>query len=110
VVQVLNAEEQRQEFVRMILQGDLDLHDVWLEYFAMSGSASEEEVALYTVGMVMLPEAQRDLLALAAQESAQSVGIAFHTRFDPFLRRLEDHGGDRGQDHDDRGEGDSYRR
>jgi hypothetical protein len=110
VVPVLNDEEQRQEFVRMILQEDLDLHDVWLEYFAMSGSASEEEVALYTVGMVMLPEAQRDLLALAAQESAQSIGIAFHTRFEPFLRRLEDHGGDRSQDHENRGEQDGNRR
>ncbi|MHA7279881.1 hypothetical protein ACX80H_09030 [Arthrobacter sp. MDT2-2] len=107
---MLNAEEQRQEFVRMLLQEDLDLHDVWLEYSAMSGSASEEEVALCTVGMMMLPEAQRDLLALAAQESAQSIGIAFHTRFEPFLRRLEDHGGDQGQDHDNHGEADDYRR
>jgi hypothetical protein len=95
-----NAEEQRQEFVRMILQEDLDLHDVWLEYFAMSGSASEEEVVLYTVGMVMLSQPQRDLLALAAQESAQSVGIAFHTRIAPFLRQLEDHGGDRDRNQD----------
>jgi hypothetical protein len=110
VVQVLGAEEQRQDFVRMILQEDLDLHDVWLEYFAMSGSASEEEVALYTVGVVMLPQVQRDLLALAAQESASSVGVAFHLRIQPFLRQLEDHGGDRGQDRDNRGEEDDHRR
>jgi hypothetical protein len=110
VVQVLNAEEQRQEFVRVVLQEDLDLHDVWLEYFAMSGSASEEDVALYAVEMVMLPEAQRDLLALAAQESARSVGVAFHLRLEPFLRQLEDHGGDRGQNHDNRGEEDDHRR
>jgi hypothetical protein len=110
VVQVLNAEGQRDEFVRMILQEDLDLHDVWLEYFAMSGSASEEEVALYTVGVVMLPEAQRDLLSLAAQESARRVGVAFHTRLQPFLRQLEDHGGDRSQNHENRGEEDGDRR
>jgi hypothetical protein len=103
----LDAEEQQREFVRMILQEDLDLHDVWLEYFAMSGSATEEEVALYAVQMVMLPQAQRDLLALAAQESAQSIGIAFHTKIAPFLRQLEDHGGNRAhdqdRDHDDGG-------
>jgi hypothetical protein len=110
VVQVLNAEEQRQEFVRVILQEDLDLHDVWLEYFAMSGSASEEDVALYAVEMVMLSEAQRDLLALAAQESARSVGVAFHLRLEPFLRQLEDHGGDRGQTHDNRDEEDGHPR
>jgi hypothetical protein len=103
---MLDAEEQRQEFVRLILQEDLDLHDVWLEYFAMSGSASEEEVALYTVGMVGLPEAQRDLLALASQESAQGIGIAFHTKLDPFLQLLENHGGD----HDNGGDGNGQRR
>jgi hypothetical protein len=110
VVQVLNAEEQRQEFGRMILQEDLDLHDVWLEYFAMSGSASEEDVAFYTVGMVMLPQAQRDLLAVAAQESAQHVGVAFHIRLEPFLSQLQAHGCDLGQDHDNRGEGGNRQR
>ncbi|MFJ6002303.1 hypothetical protein [Arthrobacter sp. NPDC092385] len=110
MVQVLNAEEQRREFVRMILQEDLDLQDVWLEYFAMSGSASEEDVALYAVEMVMLSEAQRDLLALAAQESAQNIGVAFHLRLEPFLRQLEDHGGDRNQNHDDCGGDDGHRR
>jgi hypothetical protein len=107
---VLNAEEQQREFVRMILQEDLDLHDVWLEYFAMSGSASEDEVALYTVGIVMLSEAQRGLLALAAQEAARGVGVAFHLRLEPFLRQLEDHGGDRGQNHENHGEEDGDRR
>jgi hypothetical protein len=110
VVQVLNAEEQRDEFVRMILQEDLDLHDVWLEYFAMSGSASEEDVALYAVGMAMLPEAQRDLLSLAAYESARSAGIAFHLRLEPFLRQLEDHNADYGQNQENRGEEDGGHR
>jgi hypothetical protein len=107
----MDAEEQRHAFVQMILQEDLDLHDVWLEYFAMTGSASEEEVALYAVEMLMLPEAQRDLLALAARESAQSIDIAFHTRLEPFLRQLEDHGGDRDRNQDRKpGEEDGSRR
>lgn len=88
----MNAEEQRSQFVRTVLHEDLDLHDVWLEYFAMTGTASEEEVAHYAVEMVMLPESQRDLLTLAADESAHSAGIAFHRRFGGLLCHLEDHG------------------
>jgi hypothetical protein len=98
----VDADEQRGQFVRTILHEDLDLHDVWLEYFAMTGTASEEEVALYAVEMVMLSQAQRDLLALAADESAHRAGIAFHHKFNGLLRHLEDHGGNHRGDDDER--------
>lgn len=98
VLEVVNAEEQQRQFVRMILQEDLDLHDVWLEYFATSGSASEEEVMFYTVEMVMLPEVERDLLSLAAHTCAQGLDASSQKRFDDLRRELEDHGANRDQE------------
>lgn len=64
----MNADEQRLQLARIVLEEKLELWDVWLRYFALAGRASEEEFALYAVGETQLPPLQRDLIAMALRE------------------------------------------
>ncbi|RJT96620.1 hypothetical protein D6T65_15940 [Arthrobacter frigidicola] len=87
----MDAEEQRRQFGQTLLREDLDLHDVGRAYFAMTGSASEEEVALYALEMLMLPQNQRDLLTLAIGSVLQSQ--ARRAGFEDFTQQPDDHCG-----------------
>ncbi|WP_159618774.1 hypothetical protein [Arthrobacter zhaoguopingii] len=97
----MDAEEQRRQFVQTLLREDLNLHDVGQAYFAMTGSASEEEVALYTLEMLMLPQNQRDLLTLAIRSLLQ--GQARRAGFENFTQQPDDHCGAPRSKHDDEG-------
>jgi len=67
MVLVMNAEEQRVDLVRVVLQEGLDLRRVWAEYAALSGSVAEKDLMAYALGGLMLPRRERDLITLAVQ-------------------------------------------
>jgi hypothetical protein len=60
--------EQRGRLSDALHAADIDIAELWLRYFSMSGSAGEYEVHAYVQGLISLPATQRDLLAMAANE------------------------------------------
>ncbi|MEZ2391731.1 hypothetical protein AB6813_19700 [bacterium RCC_150] len=59
---------QRRQLRAALKASDISPGELWLNYFSMGGSVGEYEVEAYLQGLVSLPEAQRDLLAMAANE------------------------------------------
>jgi hypothetical protein len=53
---------------RTILQEDVSLNELWLQYLDLSGEASERDVEIYVMGGRSLPELQQDVLALALRQ------------------------------------------
>lgn len=89
----MDAGEQRKQLAQIVLEEDLDLFEVWLRYFAVGGTASEEEFALYAVGDFELKPLQGDLFSIALREVVDEHREAWGrptTQERP--RRLTDHG------------------
>jgi hypothetical protein len=63
-----NEPEQRRRLRSALKAADIQVSELWLKYFGMSGDAGEYEVEAYLQGLLSLPPVQRDLLALAANE------------------------------------------
>ncbi|RJT97050.1 hypothetical protein D6T65_15190 [Arthrobacter frigidicola] len=70
--------DQRAEFVQMTKDEGLDLHELWVVYKTISGTATIADVSLYWGKMIMLPQSERDLLWLAASRMR-----------DPFFRHFK---------------------
>lgn len=62
--------EQRAGLAEVMVAADITVPELWLKYFSMGGSASEFEVQAYVEGVLSLPVAERDLLAMSANELA----------------------------------------
>lgn len=60
--------EERSELNSALLEADITVPELWLQYFSMSGAAGEYEVRAYVEGVISMPALQRDLLAMAARE------------------------------------------
>ena len=60
--------EQRRRFKAALTAAEVSTGDLWLYYFGLGGSVGEYEVEAYMQGLLSLPQLQRDLLAMAANE------------------------------------------
>ncbi|PTT58926.1 hypothetical protein [Arthrobacter sp. HMWF013] len=60
--------EQRRRLQAALSAAEISTGDLWLYYFGIGGSVGEYEVEAYLQGLLSLPELQRDLLAMAANE------------------------------------------
>lgn len=60
--------EQRHRLQAALAAAQVSTGDLWLYYFGIGGSVGEYEVEAYLQGLLSLPELQRDLLAMAANE------------------------------------------
>ncbi|MCO4255080.1 hypothetical protein [Pseudarthrobacter cellobiosi] len=60
--------EQRRRLQAALAAAQVSTGDLWLYYFGIGGSVGEYEVEAYMQGLLSLPELQRDLLAMAANE------------------------------------------
>lgn len=60
--------EQRRRLQAAMKAAQIGTGDLWLYYFGIGGSVGEYEVEAYLQGLLSLPELQRDLLAMAANE------------------------------------------
>jgi hypothetical protein len=60
--------EERSQLNRTLLAADITVYELWVRYFGLSGEAGEYEVQAYVEGLISLPDSQRDLLAMAAEE------------------------------------------
>ena len=59
---------QRRQLRAALKASDITPGELWLNYFSIGGSVGEYEVEAYLQGLLSLPQAQRDLLAMAANE------------------------------------------
>jgi hypothetical protein len=67
-------EPQQRAMLRAAVQAaGISTGDLWQHYFSLGGSAGEYEVEAYLQGLLALPEIQRDLLAMAANELIDSI-------------------------------------
>jgi hypothetical protein len=60
--------EQRRRLQAALKAARVSTGDLWLYYFGIGGSVGGYEVEAYLQGLLSLPELQRDLLAMAANE------------------------------------------
>ncbi|MET4619342.1 hypothetical protein ABIE18_000765 [Arthrobacter sp. 2762] len=64
--------EQRRRLLAALTVARISTSTLWLHYFSIGGSVGEYEVEAYLQGMVSIPELERDLLAMAANELSDS--------------------------------------
>jgi hypothetical protein len=60
--------EQRRLLRAALAKAHITTGELWLYYFGIGGSVGEYEVEAYMQGVFSLPQLQRDLLAMAANE------------------------------------------
>jgi hypothetical protein len=60
--------EQRRRLQAALSAARVPTGELWLYYFGLGGSVGEYEVEAYLQGLLSLPQLQRDLLAMAANE------------------------------------------
>lgn len=60
--------EQRRRLLEALTAARISTGTLWLQYFSIGGSVGEYEVEAYLQGMLSVPELERDLLAMAANE------------------------------------------
>ncbi|BCW51809.1 hypothetical protein StoSoilB13_41510 (plasmid) [Arthrobacter sp. StoSoilB13] len=60
--------EQRRRLLEALSAARISTGTLWLQYFSIGGSVGEYEVEAYLQGMLSVPELERDLLAMAANE------------------------------------------
>jgi hypothetical protein len=60
--------EQRRGLQAALTAAEVSPGDLWLYYFGIGGAVGEYEVEAYMQGLLSLPQLQRDLLAMAANE------------------------------------------
>lgn len=67
-------EPQQRAMLRSAVQAaGISVGDLWVHYFSVGGAVGEYEVEAYLQGLLALPELQRDLLAMAANELIDDV-------------------------------------
>ncbi|WP_258804543.1 hypothetical protein [Pseudarthrobacter sp. NS4] len=72
----------------VIKRHSLDLAELWLDYVALGGEASEQEIRDYSSGAETLPEKDRDALAQAVNEHCVAANLAVRAPFSdsPLIR------------------------
>jgi hypothetical protein len=65
---------QQWSALQTVRTADLSIEDVFTEYYALTGTADELHVRGYLNGLIMLPAAQRDLIAHAINGSLDATG------------------------------------
>ncbi|RJT81791.1 GAF domain-containing protein [Arthrobacter cheniae] len=71
---MLNGYLQQWTAIQTVRAAKLQPEDVFMSYLGLSGDANEFEIEGYLCGLVMLPAADRDLLAHAINELLDSTG------------------------------------
>jgi hypothetical protein len=60
--------EQRRGLQAALTAAQVTTGELWLYYFGIGGAVGEYEAEAYMQGLLSLPQLQRDLLAMAANE------------------------------------------
>ncbi len=65
----------------VVKRHNLDLAGLWLDYVALGGDASEQDIRDYCSGTVCLPEKDRDALAQAINEHCAGADLSVRAPF-----------------------------
>jgi len=79
-----NEPEQRRRLHAALSGAGITTGTLWLQYFSIGGSVGEYEVEAYLQGMISLPELERDLLAMAANELSNNGPVPHAPYSDEF--------------------------
>jgi hypothetical protein len=69
----------------VIKRHSLDLAELWLDYVALGGDASEQDIRDYASGAASLPERDRDAMSQAVNEHCDGVGLAVRAPYSDSL-------------------------
>jgi hypothetical protein len=58
----------------VIQEHELDLAQLWLDYVALGGSATQQDIKDYSAGLTSLPAKERDILSQAVNERSDLQG------------------------------------
>jgi hypothetical protein len=58
----------------VIQEHDLDLAQLWLDYAALGGNATQQDIKDYCAGLISLPSKERDILSQAVNERQDPAG------------------------------------
>lgn len=79
-------DEQRRLTLRAMLASNLDLPEVWLRYFSLTGHADEYELDAYLHGLITLPPMECDIVSHAVNELIDEVPVAPRAPYRDSLR------------------------
>lgn len=82
----INEPEQRRKLRTAIEVAGINIGNLWLYYFSIGGTVGEYEVEAYLQGMISIPELERDLLAMAANDLMNNRGGP-HAPYSDELRK-----------------------
>ena len=81
----MDAADQQALTGALIREHALDMGQLWLEYLALGGDASEEDIRDYSSGLATLPPKDRDALAQAVNEHCAAAGLLSRAPFSGSL-------------------------
>ena len=81
----MDAADQQALTGAVIREHGLDMGQLWLEYLALGGDASEEGIRDYSAGLATLPPQDRDALAQAVNEHCAAAGLLSRAPFSGSL-------------------------
>jgi hypothetical protein len=81
----VDAADQQALTGAVIREHGLDMGQLWLEYLALGGDASEEDIRDYSGGQAHLPPRDRDALAQAVNEQCAAAGLLSRAPFSGSL-------------------------
>jgi hypothetical protein len=70
----MDEQDQQALTAGVIQEHGLDLAQLWLDYVALGGNASQEDIKDYSAGLISLPANERYVLSQAVNEHADPQG------------------------------------
>jgi hypothetical protein len=70
----MDEEDQQALTGGVIQEHSLDLAQLWLDYVALGGNATQQEIKDYSAGLISLPSKERDILSQAVNERTDPQG------------------------------------
>ena len=77
----MDAADQQALTGAVIKVHELDLAQLWLDYVALGGDASEQDIRDYASATLVLPEKDRDALSLAVNEQCAAAQVLARAPF-----------------------------
>jgi hypothetical protein len=80
----MDEKDQQALTAGVIQEYGLDLARLWLEYVALGGNATEDELRDYSAGLLRLPLKERDVLSQAVNEHSGPAGAQDRLAVAPY--------------------------
>jgi len=70
----MDEQDQQALTAGVIQEHGLDLAQLWLDYAALGGNATQQDIEDYAAGLISLPAKERDVLSQAVNERSDPDG------------------------------------